>query len=309
MWSGSYFKKSINHTKKGAFLATHRICPFSGPFSDNFESSTNTKTFKMTHGIIIPCYNEADRLNLPAFQKFAKDNKDYHVLFVNDGSKDDTAKVLTKFSLAQNHFRLRVLDLKQNVGKAEAVRQGVQHLLSNTEVDTIGFIDADLSTDFNDYQALVKRLKRDSLKMVFGSRNQEGENGIERSAFRKFLSMVVGFFIKMILRLPISDTQCGAKVFNRKTAKQVFGSPFLSRWLFDVEIFIKLRNEYGVEETMTHIKEQTLMRWVHEEGSKITMKDSIKIPAMLLKIGYHYDVTPSVQKTLNMVGLSVRPAA
>jgi len=57
-------------------------------------NNSNRKTTNIKTGIIIPCYNEEDRLNQKAFVSFIKENKDYHLCFVNDGSKDNTIKVL-----------------------------------------------------------------------------------------------------------------------------------------------------------------------------------------------------------------------
>ncbi len=71
-------------------------------------------------GIVIPCYNEADRLNVKAFAEFIKENEAIEFLFVNDGSTDETLRVLEgiRSISAENTI---ILDLKVNQGKAEAV--------------------------------------------------------------------------------------------------------------------------------------------------------------------------------------------
>ncbi len=241
----------------------------------------------MKTGIIIPCYNEANRIDQQAFVDFALKNDDYHIFFVNDGSTDDTIAVLDKMKDQAPHA-ISVIDVKKNAGKAAAVRTGSQQAYQRSEITSIGFIDADLSTDFRDFKDLVKTLHRDDKLMVFGSRNMGTSSGIERDFMRNLFSKFIKQFIGMILGLPIRDTQCGAKVFKREIVPFVYGKSFLSRWLFDVEIFLRLKRHLGKEQVMKSILEQPLMRWVHVDDSKLGMKDALKIPFNLTQIWFNY---------------------
>ena len=237
----------------------------------------------MKNGIIIPCYNEAKRLDTKAFVNFISNETDYHLCFVNDGSKDNTIEVLRQIQ-QQCPEAVSIVDVKRNVGKAAAVRAGARYLYNRGDMTTIGFIDADLSTDFRDFKQLVKTLKEGQhLSVFFGSRNSGGD-GIERDGFRKLMSNMVKFCIKIILGMPIMDTQCGAKVFSRNMIPVLYGDPFISRWLFDVEIFLRMKRMFGKRNAIKMMQEQPLMRWVHVEDSKLSFKDSIKIPLMLSKI-------------------------
>ena len=103
-----------------------------------------------------------------------------------------------------------VVNLEENMGKAEAVRQGVQHLLLRNEFTTIGYLDADLATGFDDYKRLTDLLRITRKSMVFGSRKMEESRDIDRSLFRNTASKVIGKFIHLIIGMPIKDTQCGA---------------------------------------------------------------------------------------------------
>ena len=249
----------------------------------------NPKTYFMKTGIIIPCYNEENRLNENAFIEFVNNNKDYHLCFVNDGSRDGTLKMLIRMkSKATND--ISVVDVKKNVGKASAVRAGVRYLYNREDISHIGFIDADLSTDFNDFKDLVKTLKSDNkLSLVFGSRNCGGK-GIVRNNFRGFISNLVKAMILFVVGLPIRDTQCGAKVFTRTIVPVIYGESFVSRWLFDVEIFLRLKRYLGKENVMRHILEQPLMRWEHVDDSKLGWVDALKIPGRLVQIWSQYVV-------------------
>lgn len=251
----------------------------------------------MKTGIIIPCYNEANRLNVTAFIEFINTHEEYHLCFVNDGSKDDTLKVLESIQI-QSTNEVSIVDVKKNAGKAAAVRSGARYLFNEQDVAYIGFIDADLSTDFNDFKKLVETLhNNDDLAIVYGSRGK-GDGNIERNIFRNLFSKIIKMIVFFILGLPIEDTQCGAKVFRREIIPVAYNSKFLTRWLFDVEIFIRLKKYFGKSSIMNRMHEQPLERWVHVDDSKLGLKDALKIPYMLLSIWFSYTVlsanTPSV---------------
>ena len=243
----------------------------------------------MKNGIVIPCYNEAKRLHLDKFQQFVDQHEDYVLCFVNDGSKDNTLEVLQSFQ-RKNADKVEVYNMPQNGGKAEAVRAGILHLVENKGVKSVGFMDADLSTGFDDYLTLVQELHapEGSKKMVFGSRKTMEENRIERTLFRSLASKIIGLMIRSVLRLPIHDTQCGAKVFSADLARFCFRNNFVTKWLFDVELFIRARKQYGRKQLMA----KPLKEWIHVDGSKITLKDSLEIPSQLWKILFNYDIRP-----------------
>ena len=243
----------------------------------------------MKTGIIIPCYNEEKRLDQEAFVNFIKDHSDYHLCFVNDGSKDDTLNVLQAMKRAVPK-RISIVDVKKNSGKATAVRAGARFLYNLEDISNIGFIDADLSTDFRDFKDLVKTLERDDKMVVFGSRNRGDCGTIKRNFLRCLLSNTIKQFIHFILGLPIRDTQCGAKVFKKSVVPVVYQEAFLSKWLFDVEIFLRLKKALGKEQTMQCIVEQPLMRWVHVDDSKLDAKDALEIPMRLAHIWLNYNV-------------------
>lgn len=253
----------------------------------------------MKTGIIIPCYNEAKRIDQQAFIDFAITHEDYHLCFVNDGSTDNTNDVLEKMQW-KSPYNISVVDIKKNAGKAAAVRSGSQYMYGVPGITSIGFMDADLSTDFRDFKDLVKTLHREEKIMVFGSRNTGKKSGIERDFVRGLISKFVKQFILLILGLPIRDTQCGAKVFKKEVVPMIYAQQFVSRWLFDVEIFLRLKRNFGKQNLMQNIFEQPLMRWVHVDDSKLGVKDSIKIPFNLAQIWMSYTVG-NTQKGAGMV--------
>lgn len=238
-------------------------------------------------GVVIPCYNEEDRLLSAEFKQFAHKNLGYHLCLVNDGSTDNTLAVLEELQNA-NPNNISVYNCEKNGGKAEAVRQGVLHLVKDEQFDYIGFLDADLSTDFRDFDDLVKTIENSDFKIVSGSRISRMGANITKESARKIISMTINLIIQTILGMPFKDTQCGAKIMDREIAMNMFNEKFITKWLFDVEIFMRMRKFYGKEQTKKLICEQPLKRWIHADGSKLSMKDSVKIVGQLAQIAYSY---------------------
>jgi len=225
-------------------------------------------------GVVIPCYNEEERLLTSTFKEFAHRNLGYHLCFVNDGSTDNTLSVLEELRKG-NEDTISIFNCEKNGGKAEAVRQGVLHLSKDPQLDYIGYLDADLSTDFTDFDELVQTLENSDFKIVSGSRISRMGADITKESARKIISLTINFIIQKILGMPFKDTQCGAKIMDREIATSMFNKKFVTRWLFDVEIFMRMRKHYGKGKVQSLICEQPLKRWIHADGSKLSMKDSI----------------------------------
>ncbi|MCP9763845.1 response regulator [Lacihabitans soyangensis] len=257
--------------------------------SSNLEGQNSNSGIIQKNGIgvVIPCYNEESRLKTAEFSNFVKNNHGYLLCFVNDGSKDNTLNVLKDFE-KQNNGSVVVYDCEKNGGKAEAVRLGILHLLKDKSLDYIGFLDADLSTNFDDFEDLAKTISGSNYKLVAGSRiSRMGANIIKQSS-RGIISKTINFIIRKILGMEFQDTQCGAKIMTRDVAENLFNQPFYTRWIFDVEIFLRMKKHFGADKVQSLISEQPLKRWVHEDGSKLSMKDSFKIIGQLYTIYSKY---------------------
>jgi glycosyltransferase involved in cell wall biosynthesis len=120
--------------------------------------------------VVVPCYNEANRLQPQCFSEFLAEDHQVNFLFVNDGSSDATLRILQ--TLRANHpDRIEVLDKQPNGGKADAVRSGMLHAMARGGVAFTGFWDADLATPLEVIpQLLAKLVENPNLEMIFGSR-------------------------------------------------------------------------------------------------------------------------------------------
>ncbi|WP_298147742.1 glycosyltransferase [Flavobacterium sp.] len=238
-------------------------------------------------GVVIPCYNEENRLAVTEFKTFIHQNLGYHLCFVNDGSKDNTLGVLEEIRKS-NEDRVSIYNCEKNVGKAEAVRQGMLHLAKENQFDYIGFLDADLATNFEDFDELVQTINNSSYKIVSGSRISRMGAAIQKESARKIISKSINLIIRKVLQMDFNDTQCGAKIMSKEIVEKTFQKKFLTKWLFDVEIFMRMKKVYGSEKAKTLICEKPLNRWMHVDGSKLSLKDSMKIVGQIGQIVLHY---------------------
>jgi glycosyltransferase involved in cell wall biosynthesis len=233
--------------------------------------------------IIIPCYNEAERLPVNDFKDFAAGNNDISFLFVNDGSTDNTADLLEK--LESSNKRIYVLNLPANSGKGEAVRQGVMEAVKH-KPEYIGFLDADLATPLEEIHNFIDLLEKNDFELISGLRLARLGAQVKRKLSRHYIGRVFATAVSNLLRVEVYDTQCGAKLFERQLAEKVFQEPFKSKWLFDIEIFKRIIELYGREKSNRVIYEYPLLTWIDIKGSKLKLSDFIKAPFELLKIFY-----------------------
>ncbi len=236
--------------------------------------------------IVIPCFNEAHRLSPGPFVSFLASSDDLSFIFVDDGSTDETAEKLEQIS-AQTAGKSSVLRLGNNQGKAEAVRQGVLLALKG-EPAHVGYWDGDLATPLSEIPSFIEYSTDQTRKMIFGSRIQRLGAHIERHWYRHYPGRVIAFWINVILKLPVHDTQCGAKLIKADLARQIFTEPFISSWLFDVELFARIIGLYGRQQAAGMIYEVPLQRWADVGESKISVTYLPKIPVELFKIYWKY---------------------
>lgn len=240
--------------------------------------------------VIVPCYNEAERLPQQEFLKFTEECPGYNFLFVNDGSRDRTLEVLNSFA-AKQPDRFQVLNLEKNGGKAEAVRRGFQHAM-NSGVPFLAFWDADLATPLEVLPEFVKAFDHQpKTEIVLGARVKLMGRDIQRKMIRHYLGRIFATFASWVLGLAIYDTQCGAKMFRvTDTLRNIFETPFCSRWIFDVEILARYLKKTGFSraEAETRVYEYPLHAWRDVAGSKVKSGDFLKAIGELSSIYLRY---------------------
>lgn len=225
--------------------------------------------------IVVPCFNEARRLSPDAFRLFAANWQNGAFLFVDDGSSDDTFGILSdlRHSIPS---QCEILRLHENAGKAEAVRRGMLRAFA-AKTDYAGFWDADLAAPLDTIPLFeqVFRERRET-DVVIGARVKLLGRCIERRAARHYLGRIFATAVAVTLGVNVYDSQCGAKLFrNVDHVRAVFDRPFLSRWIFDVEILARVMK--GSAPPMTaSVYELPLPMWRDVAGSKLRLKDFLR---------------------------------
>lgn len=236
--------------------------------------------------VVVPCYNEAGRLQPQRFSEFLAQDHPVNFLFVNDGSRDETLRLL-ELLRAKYPDRISVVDKQPNGGKAEAVRSGMLAAINNHAAVT-GYWDADLATPLEVIPQLLARLADDpKLQMVFGSRVRLLGHAIHRKTIRHYLGRFFATGVSIVLGLPIYDTQCGAKLLRVTPALRfILATPFQSRWIFDVEIVARFLAFHNGDRSfaLQAIYENPLPRWEDVAGSKVRPTDFFVAFYELMKI-------------------------
>ena len=225
-----------------------------------------------TLSLVIPCHNEFNRLRPDAFLEATKRWPWLSFCFIDDGSTDATAEHLAWLSNASPS--IYAIYLQENLGKAEAVRTGIRHLCEFSHPDLVGFWDADLATSLYEIPRFVQCFETDEkVKAVIGSRWPHLGADVQRSPGRGIASIAFKMAVRRILKVPVWDTQCGAKIFSRDVADEIFATPFSTRWIFDIEILSRLGND----RLRTQVRELPVSSWRDVPGSKIGIGSSVTI--------------------------------
>ncbi len=211
--------------------------------------------------LIIPLYNEENRIkkNLSFIKNFLKKKK-IEVIFVNDGSNDNSEKIIKKFISKNNKKFIKYISYKKNVGKGYAIKKGVL----SSKRKWILICDVDMSVQPNQIDIWYKKkyiLKKN--EAYFASR-KHSLSKIKTSLIRKSLGVIFNLIIFSLFDINIKDTQCGFKLFNKKYAKSVFRKISSYRFSFDVELVLLLKKK------KIKIKELPV-NWVHKSGSKLNI--------------------------------------
>ena len=232
--------------------------------------------------LVIPCFNEERRLDRAELGRLARAREDLTLLFVDDGSRDRTADVLR--ALSRETPRIALHALPANAGKAEAVRAGLRAAIAGG-ADIVGYTDADLATPVDELLRMLQVMSEGGASVLLASRVRLLGAAIERRALRHYLGRIFATVASIALRLPVYDTQCGAKLFRpTPTLEAALAQPFTSRWAFDVELLGRLA--YGTRQAPPLPREAflevPLRAWRDVGGSKMNWKSMARAGTDLL---------------------------
>lgn len=239
----------------------------------------------MKISIVIPAYNEEKRITqtLIAFDDFFKQKKEqgdlnYELLVVVNGTTDNTPEVVKKLQENRNHIRM--INTPQG-GKGWAIKLGFQDALTRDN-DVIGFNDADMSTDPEEYYKLITHLQ--TADGIIASRYIPGAVVIPpRPKIKRWGSKL--FYeplIKVLFGLNYYDYQCGAKIFKRPVIDHITPAISVQQWAIDLELlYLCKRNNYKIHEFPTV--------WIEKDGSKLKMfRSGMKMLGTVIALRWRY---------------------
>ena len=226
--------------------------------------------------IIIPAYNEEKRLpkTLAEIDKYLKkQNYNYEIIVVSDGSKDKTVEVVE--NLKPQIANLRLIDKKENYGKGYGVRLGMLEAKGEYRL----FSDADNSTSIDQVEKMWPEFKK-GYDVVIGSRDIKGAILDPPQPFLR--KMILGKGFRILTQIicgtwEILDTQCGFKGFTQKAARDIFSECKINRFAFDPEVLVVAKKSgYRIKEIP--------VCWKNDLESKVKFKSIIKMFFELLRI-------------------------
>lgn len=238
--------------------------------------------FMQKVAIIIPCYNEEKRLERKNIEQLVSNSR-MDIVFANDGSKDKTVDVVNAI-LEKYPERCRLIDFSKNSGKGNTIYKAINHINQEDKYDFIGYFDADFSTPADEIIRLAEELDKRKCEFLIGSRILLLNSGIKRKFHRHIIGRIIITLINLKFKLGIYDTQCGSKLFSKTIIPKAFNQPFYTSWLFDVEIFIRLKKQ----NLLGNGKEIPINDWKDVAGSKLGWCNALKILKELYLLNLKY---------------------
>jgi dolichyl-phosphate beta-glucosyltransferase len=237
--------------------------------------------YDMTYSIVIPAYNESQRLGATLEKVLAYVRQqawDAEVIVVNDGSQDNTAEIVRAF--AKDNSAVRLVENPGNRGKGYSVRNG----MLQSRGDILVFSDADLSSPIEEMPKLLESLAAGA-DIAIGSRWLRTELQTQRqSLHRQLFGRIFNLLLRIILGLQFKDTQCGFKAFTRRAAQTILPLQRIERWGFDPEILF-LARKFGFK------VDEVPVRWGHSGGTRINpLLDGARMGEEMLRVRW-YDLT------------------
>lgn len=231
--------------------------------------------------VIIPVYNEEKRLpnTLREIYKYLSvQSYDSEIIVVNDGSEDKTAEIVKQMMAKIKNLRL--IDNKENHNKGYVVRQGMLRAEGNYRL----FTDADNSTSVDHVEKMWPFFE-ESFDVVIGSRDPKDVEGacqaVSQPFWKRFLGNLGNIVIQVIAIWGVWDTQCGFKIFTKKSAEDIFKRCKINRWAFDVEVLSLARKlDYKIGIIPVY--------WINSAESKLKLEAYAHFLKELLQIKWNF---------------------
>lgn len=184
----------------------------------------------MDLSIVIPLYNEEE--SLPELCKWIRDvadknQYDYEIILIDDGSTDDSWKVIEE--LSNNHPVIKGIRFQRNYGKSAGLNEGFRAAQGNVIIT----MDADLQDSPDEIPDLYKMIAEEHYDLVSGWKKKRYDNALTKNLPSKFFNATT----RKVSGIKLHDFNCGLKAYRKKVIKsiEVYGEmhryiPVLAKW-------------------------------------------------------------------------------
>tara|TARA_Y100000310_G_C20668531_1_gene808971 strand:+ start:1592 stop:2332 length:741 start_codon:yes stop_codon:yes gene_type:complete len=198
------------------------------------------KNLKPDFSLILPCYNESSHIYKSLYKIINSLNNNkftYEIIIIDDKSKDNTVKHIK--NLVKKYKNLICYFHDKNIGRGGTVAEGIL----KAKADIVGFIDIDLEVTPDYIPTFVRILKNNEADIVIADRYYPFYFFPLSSMLRVISSKGYIYFVKLLLNLPVRDTEAGYKFFNKEKILPILPKVKNKHWFWDTEILARSLKE------------------------------------------------------------------
>jgi hypothetical protein len=234
----------------------------------------NPANDKVLVSVVLPAYNEADKLDgavTQISQALNETKYSYEIVIAEDGSTDGTAERAEE--LTRKYPFVRHIHRDKRLGRGTALNNAFKQC--NGEV--LVYMDLDLATDLKALKPLVDAITVEGYDFSTGSRMLP-ESKVERSLRRSISSKTYNFLVRIMLGSKVKDHQCGFKAFKREPLLSLLDEVEATHWFWDTEVLVRAhRHNLRIKEIP--------VEWRSGKGTKVNfVKDSSSMFGQVMKL-------------------------
>jgi uncharacterized protein (TIRG00374 family) len=242
--------------------------------------------------VVLPAYNEADTIEgtvqttLSTLASFLPPGS-FEVLVAEDGCDDRTPEIADRMAAADE--RVRHVHSDERLGRGGALERA----FAAADGDTLVYFDTDLATDMVHLEELVERVRSGEADVATGSRWLPG-NVADRPAKRGVPSRVYNGLVRLFLRSPLRDHQCGFKALSREAFECLHADVADEHWFWDTELLVRAQRA-GFEVA------EFPVQWEPKGDTKVDLvRDVFGMGSQILRLWWQLSVSPRITRRVSV---------
>jgi len=242
--------------------------------------------------VVLPAYNEEGTIEatvettLATLDAFLPRDA-FEVIVAEDGCDDRTPEIADRMAAADE--RVRHFHSDDRLGRGGAL----EHAFAAAEGDTLVYFDTDLATDMRHLEELVERVRTGAADVATGSRWMPGQVA-DRPAKRGVPSRVYNGLVRLVLRSPLRDHQCGFKALSREAFERLHADVEDEHWFWDTELLVRAQRA-GLEVAEFPVE------WEPKGDTKVDLvRDVFGMGSQILRLWWQLSVTPRITRRVSV---------